>query len=389
VSRPATEGAERTEGFTSTVSGTVTVAFGGPSPEHDISILTGLQAEAILRRAGTDVQAIYWDRSGAWYLVPADTEARDYLSGAPASATPLELKLGTDAGFQRAKKGLRAATTVDLGTILTCFHGGLGESGGAQALFALLGVPATGGTPAAAALGMDKLAFGGVIEAAGLPTLSRSLVTPDGKPDYDGPYIIKPRFGGSSIGIEVVGDWDTALALRANSIHLRAGAVVEPYRPDLFDVNIAFRTAPTFATSLTERPLRKGDDSIYSYAEKYLHDSGLSNAPREMPANLPEATTARIRELAQRVAELTGLTGIVRVDFLSDGEEVYVNEVNSIPGALSLFLWPEPAPAKILLDAVEEARAARSTLWIQEGEEGAALRAAGGIASKLAGLDRR
>ena len=87
---------------------TVAVVFGGNSPEHDISILTGLQCERVLQRAGADVAAVYWDRGGEWHLVPPGTEARDYLDGAPAAATRLELRLGSEPGWYR-RKGMRSA----------------------------------------------------------------------------------------------------------------------------------------------------------------------------------------------------------------------------------------------------------------------------------------
>lgn len=362
----------------------VTVLFGGPSAEHDVSILTGLQSERVLSRAGTTVQCIYWARGGQWHLVPAETEARDYLAGAPDKSAPLTVSLGANPGVT-VKQGLRTKN-LELGTVLNCLHGGAGEGGGAQALFELLGVPSTGGTMAAAALGMDKLAFGAVMTSAGLPSLTREHLGPV-PPTFDGPYIVKPRFGGSSIGIEVVPDHATALSLLGVSPHLRSGAVVEPYRTDLFDLNISCRTFPEFATSLIERPLRPGD-GIYSFTEKYIQTSGLSNAPREMPAQISNELAARIAELAEGVAQLTGLRGVLRIDFLSDGEQVYVNEVNSIPGAMALYLWPDVDPARILLDAVAEAQRFFGTAATTSFDEGAALRAAGGISGKLASLNR-
>jgi D-alanine-D-alanine ligase len=269
---------------------------------------------------------------------------------------------------------------------MNCFHGGAGEAGGVQWLLELAGLRATGASPASAALGMDKLAFGAVMQNAGLPSLPRQLLSTYAPPSFDGPYIVKPRAGGSSIGIEVVQDHATALALLQTSPHLRAGAVVEPYRPDLFDLNISVRTAPELAVSDIERPLRPGDGSIYDYSAKYVHAEGLTAAPREFPAQLPEQLTARIKDLAARVVEQTGLTGVLRIDFLSDGaDEVYVNEVNSIPGALALYLWPDTPPAQVLTAALDEAE--RHVPQVTRNyEEGVALRAAGGIAGKLAGL---
>ena len=368
-----------------------TVVFGGTANEHDISILTGLQAERVLAGAGVTVQSIYWSRTDQWYLVPAGLEARDFTEGdgVPSGSKKLELRIGAKkgSGFY-LEGGLGGGKLLDTGPIMSCFHGGAGESGGAQALFELLGVKATGGTVAAAALGMDKLAFGGVMEADGVPSLKRTLLSSAEKPSFDGPYIVKPRFGGSSIGIEVVEDWETAVALLATSPDLREGAVVEPNRPDLFDLNVSVRTAPTLTVSDVEKPLRPADGAIFSYAEKYLRPEGLSAAPREFPADIPPELRATIRSLAARVVELTGLTGIVRIDFLSDGTEAFVNEVNSIPGALSLYLWPDTPPADVLVAALEEAERARPRATGNY-EVGVALRAAGGIAGKLAGLPQQ
>jgi len=370
------------------------VVFGGPSPEHEISILTGLQAERVLTAAGHDVVPIYWSPTGDWFRVPAGTEAQDYLEGAPRDATVLEARVSGDPGLYRRKKF--GAERLDIEAALLCLHGGVGEGGGAATVFSLLGIPATGSTLFAGAVGMDKLAFGGLMTATGIPSLPREAVSTLTEPAFDGPYIVKPRFGGSSIGIEIAEDVEAARALAASSVHLRTGAVVEPYRPELVDLNISFRTFPELEITQLEKPLRgEAGSALYSYAEKYLAggagaDAGLTSAPREFPAEVPEAVHARARELAERVADVTRLTGIVRVDLLLDEAtgELFVNEVNTIPGALSLYLWaPQRAAATVLVDALTEARD-RRVVFPQAGfGGGAALRAAGGIAGKLVGLD--
>jgi D-alanine-D-alanine ligase len=369
------------------------VVFGGPSPEHEISILTGLQAERVLTGAGDSVHPIYWAPSGEWFLVPNGTEAKDYLEGAPKGSKPLEVRLSPDPGFA-AKKSFGSGV-LDIESALLCFHGGTGEGGGAAAIFDAMSIPATGSTLFAGAVGMDKLAFGGLMESAGIPTLQRRAVSDTAEPGFAGPYIVKPRFGGSSIGIEIADDLSTARVLAQNSPHLKNGAVVEPYRPNLVDLNIGFRTFPTLEVTELEKPLRGGGESgLYSYAEKYLaggsgSEAGLSSAPREFPANYPAAIHDKAAQLARAVADVTRLTGIVRVDLLLDEKtgELFVNEVNSIPGALSLYLWAPRHPAlTILRDALSEARD-RRVVFPQAGHGGGvALRAAGGISAKLLGL---
>ena len=369
------------------------VVFGGPSPEHEISILTGLQAERVLTRAGHAVTPLYWAPTGGWFVVPAGTEAKDYLEGAPAGSKPVEVRLGGDPGL--FVKGRLRSERLAVDAALSCLHGGLGEGGAFAGLFGLLGIPTTGGTLYASAVGMDKLAFGGLMQVAGIPSLPRVALEPDVDPAFPGPYIVKPRFGGSSIGIEIVDDVAAARAVARSSTHLRAGAVVEPFRRDLVDLNISFRTAPQLEVSDLERPLRKADGGVYSYAEKYLaggagEDTGLSSAPREMPAQVPAEVTAQAEALARRVAAVTGLTGVARLDFLYDptSHELLVNEVNSVPGAMALYLWASRRPAaQVLLDALQEAQRAGVPSVASGFGSGAALRAAGGISGKLVGLD--
>jgi D-alanine-D-alanine ligase len=263
-------------------------------------------------------------------------------------------------------------------------------------VFTLLGIPATGSTLFAGAVGMDKLAFGGLMLSAGIPTLTREHLSATRAPSFPGPYIVKPRFGGSSIGIEIVEDAEAARAIAKASAHLRAGAVVEPYRPELIDLNISFRTHPSLEVTALEKPLRgERKTGLYSYAEKYLSggagsEAGFSSAPREFPAVVDAAVAALAADLAVRVAEVTGLTGVVRVDLLLDEQtgDLFVNEVNSIPGAMSLYLWaPQVPAATVLKDALLEARDKRTVVPSSGFGSGVALRAAGGIAGKLAGLD--
>jgi D-alanine-D-alanine ligase len=243
---------------------------------------------------------------------------------------------------------------------------------------------------AGAALGMDKLAFAGAVATAALPILPRVLLDPQhpgDAPSWAGPYIVKPRFGGSSIGIEVVEDWATAGHLAARSVHLRRGALVEPYRPSSYDLNVAVRTWPEVQLSAVERPLRSKDATeILGYSDKYLGGEGLVSAPRELPAKIPDRLERAIRGAAVAVAGLAGVRGVARIDFLADGDEWFVNEINTIPGSLARYLWvdPEPVPfVTLLTDMLAEASARSSFRPDTTGADGAALRSAGSIASKL------
>jgi D-alanine-D-alanine ligase len=346
------------------------VIFGGPSPEHDVSILTGLQAA----RALGDVVAIYWSKTGDFYEVDPGLEATAFLDGVPRKSAELRLVAGE--GFVKKKR-------LDITAVVNCCHGGPGEDGTLQAAMDLAGVAYTGPDVPAAFLGMDKLAFAALMTHAGFPSLPRVLAT---QPiPFQPPYIVKPRFGGSSIGISVVSDADTAVALLHTDPHLRAGAVVEPYRPDSTDLNVAVRTWPKLELSAIEKPTRGERSTILDYKDKYVGGEGMVSAPRELPAQLDPATEKSLRDMAERIATLTGVRGIARIDFLADGDQLYVNEINTIPGSLSKHLFVDPPIpfAQLLHDMLDEAGQRRTTNWTVAGADGAALRSAGSIDRKL------
>jgi D-alanine-D-alanine ligase len=366
------------------------VIFGGPSPEHDVSILTGLQAARTLVQGGGSVTAIYWAKTGEFYAVDPSLEGEAFLDGVPKAAKELKFLASPGGGFVAGKSGLLAKEKpLDLSGIVNCCHGGPGEDGTLQAALDLAGLAYSGPSVAGAGIGMDKLAFAGAVAAAGLPVLPRALVEAGRAAPWSepGPLIVKPRFGGSSIGIEVVEDWDTATALAASSVHFRRGAVVEPYRPASYDLNIAVRTWPQLQLSAIERPLRSpGSTEILGYRDKYIGGEGMVSAPRELPADIPEHVEKAIREAATSIAALAMVRGVARIDFLFDDGNWFVNEVNTIPGSLAKYLWVDPAPVpfpQLLADLLTEASRRPTFRPDTTGADGTVLRSAGSIARKL------
>lgn len=361
------------------------VIFGGPSPEHDISILTGLQAVEALARGGRAPVALYWSKAGEWFEVEPGLEAGDFADGVPRRAKALRLVTGPGGGFVGEGGTLRRERPLDIGAAVVCCHGAPGEDGTLQAALDLAGVAYTGPDAAGAALGMDKLAFAGVAAAAGLPVLPRqaAAAVEGWAPSFPGPYLVKPRFGGSSIGIVAATDGAAVVALMRASVHLRAGAVVEPYRAGATDLEIAMRCWPSLELSSISRPERSGE--IYSYQQKYVGGQGMASAPRQVDPDLPGETAKILRESAVAVAGLARVRGMARVDFLLDGDDLYLNELNTVPGALARHLWVDPPVdfATLLADLLDEAVRRPSTHWTTAGADGTALRSAGTIASKL------
>ena len=365
---------------------TSAVLFGGPSPEHDVSILTGLQALRELRGAGS-VVGIYWSKAGVFYQVPSDLEAADFLGGVPRGSSALALQAGEEGGFVTVAGRLGRGRRLELEAVVLATHGGPGEDGTLQAALDLAGVAYAGPTVAGAALGMDKWSFAAAVGTAGLPTLPRVLLEEGVTLPFDGPYILKPRFGGSSIGIDVVIDEDTARARATTNPHLARGCVVEPYRADLRDLQIAVRTFPVLQLSALERPLRAaGAGEILDYRDKYVGGEGMVSAPRELPANVAPDLAEALRAAARTVAAVASVRGVARIDFLASDDEWYVNEINTIPGSLSKHLFVDPPLpfAQLLADLVAEARQRPSHQYSAAGADGVVLRSAGAIAAKLA-----
>ncbi len=365
----------------------VGVLFGGPTPEHDISILTGLLALHELERSGSDVVGIYWTKTGMFYSVPRGVEAEAFLDGLPKGSSELSLRLGNQGGFfASARMGKDRA--IELEAVVLATHGGPGEDGSLQAALDLAGVSYTGPTVAGAALGMDKWSFGAVMASVGIPTLARALLeTSTTSLPFDGPYILKPRFGGSSIGIDVVADLATASARLWTNPHFALGCVVEPYRSDLADIQIAVRTYPALALSAIERPLRRTDQSeILDYRDKYVGGEGMVSAPRELPAQLAPGQRELVERSARTIAEVAAVRGVARLDFLWSASELYVNEINTIPGSLSKYLFVDPPVsfATLLTDLIAEAIERPAHRYSVAGADGLVLRSAGSIAAKLA-----
>jgi D-alanine-D-alanine ligase len=162
--------------------------------------------------------------------------------------------------------------------------------------------------------------------------------------------------------------------------------VVEPYRDDLYDLQVAVRTWPTTELSAVERPLaRNRTAEILDYADKYVGGAGMLSAPRELPARIDAGLERELRELALIAARLLGARGVNRIDFLSDGRELYVNEINTIPGSLSrhLFIDPPLGFGELLTGLVTEAVERPAMTFSVAGADGSVLRGAGNIAAKL------
>jgi len=355
----------------------IAVIFGGPSPEHDISILTGLQSSRVLNNK-YNVHNIYWSKENKWYLVDDNLESQDFINNNKIFKKELTLKLDSSPGFYLKKKKL------NIDTVLNACHGGPGEDGTLQSLLTLLEINFTGPSLTTSQLCMDKYSFYTFMKANNIPVLEKHLLQNSHSPTFEGPYILKPRFGGSSIGVEVVNEYDTALKLADGSKLYQQGATVEKFLEDSVDYLVALRTYPQVEFSEIEKPIRSNNFELFSYQDKYLENGGLEGSKRELPAQLPKNIEKEIINILETLVSLISFNGISRVDFLISEDKIYLNEINTIPGSHALYLWENLGHNKFqLLDDMVQESMQRDSSWTSEGSDGLALKSAKDIQSKL------
>ncbi len=346
----------------------VGVAFGGRSVEHDVSIITGLQALSVLEERHAPVP-IYIARSGRWHTGEALRELSVYQrDGGDPGAEEVHFDLhngrllraaGPGGSLLRARRaGGRANQSIELDVVVLATHGTQGEDGCLQGALELARLPYVGPPVGAAAAAMDKLTTKAVLARAGLPALDclalrreeweidKNAVLARAGGGFDFPVYVKPASLGSSVGVSRCGgdaDLEEGLEL---CFELDRACLVEPAVEGGIEVNCAVigRAGVEPRASVCEQPVAA--EAFLSFEDKYMSgdkSEGMKGAQRLIPAPLSDALTAQVQGLAKRAYAAFGCAGVTRVDFLIDAQErVYVNELNTIPGSFSFYLW-EPA----------------------------------------------
>jgi D-alanine-D-alanine ligase len=373
----------------------VAVLFGGRSPEHDVSVVTGLQALNALDSARYDAFPVYVATDGSWFTVDALRNRSLYLpdEAARQALTRVDLDLSAGKGLllPRGKAGLFAKRPepIPFDVALLAFHGAIGEDGPMQGVFEVANAAYTGMRTLASAVLMDKAVTKRLIAGRGIGLLPDAVVdrpatglVPD-KAALEAaigaiafPVIVKPAHLGSSIGVAKADTIDEVRAVLPGIFRFDTEAIVEPFVENLVEYNVAVtRIGGEVRTSAIERPKRATE--LLDFKTKYLSgggskktggkqpgtvSQGMLSLTRDINPELPAALEARIRGWAAAAFEAVGGTGAPRVDFLSNEKtgEVWLNEVNPCPGSLGYFLW-EAAEKPVLFTAlldhlVEEAK---------------------------------
>lgn len=363
---------------------TIAVIFGGRTPEHDVSIVTGLQALSAIDQSRFTAFPVYIARDGKWY-VGEELRARAFFlpeGEALKKLTEVTLDLApaqNGQGVLRPKKTslFGAAKPITFDVAFLAVHGLYSEDGSPQGVCEIAGIPYTGMRLMASAICMDKIVTKQLAKAVGIPVLphirldrpAEGYLIPEGElraqlGDMKFPLCVKPVSLGSSIGVAKVKDVAELAAVLPSIFGYDSAAMVEPFVPNLVEYNVAVSGLfGEVKTSAIERP--KTSAELLDFKEKYMAGgsgkSGTKTAGTKTAGAISEGMLSLTRELnppeldEKREADLRGWsaamftalcgTGAPRIDYLCNKEtgELWLNEVNACPGSFGYFLWEAAA----------------------------------------------
>jgi D-alanine-D-alanine ligase len=374
----------------------IAVFFGGRSPEHDVSVVTGLQILQAIDTAKYDAFPVYIGPAGEWRIGEVLRHRSNYLLTeelkAQTQEVTLELKPGRGGKLLPVKSGLFAkAKPVEFDAAIPAFHGLYGEDGNIQGLFELAGVPYAGMRTMASSILMDKAATKKILIAAGVPVLPYAVIyRPDSgylideatlrhaMGDVRFPCIVKPVHLGSSIGVAKANSIEEVRACLPVIFQMDDSAIVEPFVENLVEYNVSVSKAfGDIRTSAIERP--KASEELLDFKQKYLSggndksgnklgtksggraSEGMLSLTRELNPKLPVDAERAIRSWAMMMFAAVDGTGAPRIDFVCNSKtgQIWLNEVNPWPGSIGYFLWEaakEPVLFTDLMSAlIEEA----------------------------------
>jgi D-alanine-D-alanine ligase len=354
----------------------VAVFLGGRSPEHDVSVITGLQALKAIDQERFVPFPVYVNPRGQWFVGEALAERRNYMPDARIQneLTEVTLSLGEPGRGMLVPKrtglfGRRAATEFDVA--LLAFHGLGGEDGQMQGLFETANLPYAGMRTLASAVFMDKVATKRLLRGLDIPMLPYAVVsrTAGGLPSAEAlsallspigfPCIVKPVHLGSSIGVGKADTLDEVRALLPTIFRLDPQALIEPFIPNLVEYNLSvMRVGGAVRTSAIEQPKRA--EELLDFRQKYMSggddkggakgdgasSQGMLSLTRDINPPMPDGMEANLRRWAIAAFEAVAGTGAPRIDFYCNAAtgEAWLNEVNPIPGSFAYFLWEAADP---------------------------------------------
>lgn len=354
------------------------VIYGSRTCEHDVSIISALQAAQALDTKNYNITYIYIGREGTWYTGEALADVKFYEHFDAARLTRV-LPAGENGKLvlyhlPEKKKlfgGAAAERVAVLDVVMPVLHGLNGEDGTLQGMLELFDVPYTSAGVMGSAVGMDKITMKLLFKGCGFPVIEgvwfdrgrwsreRDGVMDECEDKLGFPLIVKPANLGSSIGINIAHDrnqLEDAIETAAAYDHR---ILVEKAVSPLREVNCAvLGYGDHVETSELEMPVTQ--EEFLTFPGKYLRNAkgagGMASQVRIIPAPISEQAAQTVRDLAVRAFRAMDLKGVVRIDFILDEDEnVFINEANTIPGSLAFYLWePKGVSFSALLDGMVE-----------------------------------
>lgn len=359
----------------------VAVLFGGKSTEHEISIISAIQAIGYIDRDKYDVIPVYMTKNNDFYVGESIDKIEEYThipELIKKSTQVVWIKEGDKVSLVRypmKKFGNNVISTVDVAFPIV--HGTNVEDGTLQGYLATMGLPVVGCDVLSSAVGMNKYVMKTVLKDNGIPVLDCKCYTWKDYENVDAlvakieaafsyPVIIKPLNLGSSIGIKKASDRDGLLEALDLGFEFSKKILVEPAITALKEINCSvLGDYESAEASECEEPINS--DDILSFEDKYIGGAkgsakggaktggskGMASLKRKIPADITSEMRDEIRKMAVDAFICLGCSGVSRIDFMIDMDtnKVYLNEINTIPGSLSFYLW-EPVGVKydVLLD---------------------------------------
>jgi D-alanine-D-alanine ligase len=370
----------------------IAVFFGGRSPEHDVSIVTGLQILQALDRTRYDTFPVYITPDGIWLTGDVLLKRENYMLDKNNRAAAMEVTLDVTAGkvgrLLPKKTGLFGrGKVIEFDVALPSFHGLYGEDGNIQGLFEFTGLAYAGMRTMASSILMDKVATKLCMHSVGIPVLPCAIIKRPAGGGYivakekieaamkgaqvTFPCILKPSHLGSSIGVAKVTNAEEVAACLPAIFEFDDTAILEPFVQNLVEYNVAVaKINGKLVTSAIERP--KAKDELLDFKAKYLSgggskggaksgaksassSQGMLSLTRELNPELSQQMETDIRGWAMRMFEGLDGTGAPRIDFISDSKagQIWLNEVNPWPGSIGYFLWEAASDPVLFADLLD------------------------------------
>ena len=316
----------------------ICVIFGGKSCEHDVSIITGMQLAKTYNRG---IEKIYLGLDNKFYLATKITSLKSFEN--KKNINLKEVFFSQSAVYL---KGVINKKLFDVGCVINCCHGGVGENGDLKAFFNLNKIKCSSTSVVSAHITMDKTLTKKIVSdiaktVKGLQVFKHDFDVKCEQIDssFSNNLIVKPNGLGSSIGVKVCDKNNYRQQIKA-IFEMNDSALVEERVVDIVEYNQAcMLDDDKLLLSAIEQPTKKSD--FLSFEDKYNSQSKGKGRDRIIPANIPIKLEQEISKLTRKIYEHLNLEGVVRIDYIYDKKSklLYFNEVNTVPGSMAFYLY--------------------------------------------------